>query len=42
MWSNSSKHSLVAGAIEAIVAAGTLILSSAFVIALAFPQSWYA
>jgi hypothetical protein len=41
MWSKTSKHSLVAGAIEAFVAAGSLVLSSTFVIALAFPQSGY-
>jgi hypothetical protein len=42
MYSNYSRHSLVAGVIEAVVAAGTLILSSTFVIALAFPQPGYA
>jgi hypothetical protein len=41
MWSKPSKHSLVAGAIEATVAAGCLILSSTFVIAISFPQSGY-
>ena len=39
MWSKTSKHSLAAGAIEAVVVAGSLILSSIFVITLAFPQS---
>ena len=42
MWSKSSKHSIVAGTIEAVVAAGTLILSSMFVVTLAFPQPGYA
>lgn len=42
MLSKSSRHSTVAGAIEAVVAAGTLVLSSLFVMTLAFPQPGYA
>lgn len=42
MSSNTSMHSLAAGAIETVVAAGCLILSSTFVITLAFPQPGYA
>ena len=42
MWSNIHSSSVIRGAIEAVTAAGTLILSTIFVLSLMVPQPGYA